>query len=277
MVPPCKSPELQKSCSKYQNRIPCCARSAAKVRFDLERERGKVLWGKADCVDLFELKKEFLNTGCFEFKAVSWCMFPVLKKGDTLKVEHVEAREMKIGDIPAYRSGDKLFAHRVVGKKVIEGKGYIITRPDGNGSVDGPEKGEKIPEDEILGRIKEIRRGRKILSTERRKATSLDNILYSKAKIQARFARFVRGLLSKGLVRIQSSRIYRMIMAKILKKLEGAVNFQIALPRKGPLAIYNYMPLEKTNISALKEYNLFHVRMKGLSCPTSLNQSVACT
>jgi len=284
MSAPCKDEKLIKLCSDSSGAVPCCPGIKAKASPGLHsaviRERGKVLWGRVDCVDLFCLRKEFLDAGSFEFKGVSWCMFPVIKKGDVLKVEHAGARDMKVGDIPAYKSGDKLFAHRVVGKKVIEGKQYIITRPDGSGNIADPERGEKVPDDEILGRIKEVRRGRKILSTERRKATPLDNISYEIAKMKAKFKRSAREFLSKWLAKIQSLWVYRIVTAKILKKLESTINFQVALPRKGALAIYNYMPLEKCDISALKEHSLFYIRMKlkntPVGCAAFLNRPEAC-
>lgn len=314
MSAPCKNEKLIKLCSDSSGAVPCCPDIKAKASPDLHsavlRERGKVLWGRVDCVDLFCLRKEFLDAGSFEFKGVSWCMFPVIKKGDVLKVEHAGARDMKVGDIPAYKSGDKLFAHRVVGKKVIEGKQYIMTRPDGlsdlssegkresnlskeeakhgkylakeggSGNIADPERGEKVSDDEILGRIKEVRRGRKILSTKRRKATPLDNISYEIAKMKAKFKRSAREFLSKWLAKIQSFWVYRIVTAKILKKLESTINFQVALPRKGALAIYNYMPLERCDISALKEHSFFYIRMKlkntPVGCAAFLNRPEAC-
>ena len=264
----------------YSDTVPPC--DAIKKRGRCTKDRGKILWGRANCMDLFELREEFLKTGCFKFKVTSWCMFPVLKKGDMLNVEYAGAEDMKAGDVPAYRSGDKLYAHRIVGKKVIDGKNYIITRPDGGSDANDAVRGEKISEEDILGRVKEIRRGKKSFSAERRKISGWDRLLYKKTELETKSIKFFLNTFNKTFAKIQSAGLYGYIAAKLGKKFKHNINFQLATPHQGRLKTYEYTSLEKKKIDIpdLKKYKDFHILMKlkntPVGCATFLNRPPSC-
>ena len=132
-----------------------------------EKKRHKILWGRADCVDLFALKEDILQKECFDFKAVSWCMFPVMQKGDHIKVENTDIRRIKAGDIPVYRSGGQLYAHRAIGRESVNGKEFIITRPDMAGDTGNTKGAERVPVENVLGKISRIRRGERSFSIEK--------------------------------------------------------------------------------------------------------------
>lgn len=255
--PKCGDIKLCASCAAYSRTIPSCVIAAS--RKGLTRsDPCKILWGRVTCADLFDLKRELLQTGQFTFKAVSWCMFPVVKKGDTLDVEPVAAKDLEIGDIPVYRSGNKLFAHRIVNKKVIDGKEYLITMPDNAGDTNSENAEEGVPAEEILGRISRINSGARIFSTEKRQVTWQDRFMYSKDRVYNRFLEFIK----RTVLMIQSSALYRFLSANVAGALENKINFQLVTPPNGRLVIYNYSPFEEIGSSDLEGCTSFHVLMR---------------
>lgn len=279
-VSPCADFKFQGLCSGYSSLLPCCNSidSQAK-RF---KERAKILWGRSDCVDLFRLKHELLESKLFKFRAVSRCMFPVLKKGDILKITPVRIEDIKIGDIPVYRKGNRLYSHRVVGKKLIGEKEYILTRADTSESR-APAAGaeaEKVCGEEILGKISVIRRGRKTFSTQKKKVTAGEKFLFKWDKMYAKNMKIFRKARDNSLAKIQSLRLYSWVGKIIVKKLEPGINFQLLIPAKSKLEIYEYYPLEKNDVSNLKDYENFHILMKvrevPIGCVTFSNKTKHC-
>ena len=280
---PCRDNDLKKLCSEYSDTLPCCdAVAPGNNRF---RDRGKILWGKSDCLDLFEFKEELLKAEHFRFKTVSWCMFPVLKKGDILKVKTTCPEDIKIGDIPTYRKGDKLYAHRIVDKQIIDGKQVIITRPDSSRDFGNSKNGEKVSEEDILGKIEEVKRGRKIFSTKRRKATNRDKFLYKKAVISFRLAASFKKNLETILIKFQTFSFYKIIGKKLATRITPNLNFELLIPFSYNKLnqLYNHIPLKddkKIDFSKVKEAKIFHLVMKfkntPMGCVSFLNRPEKC-
>ena len=280
---PCSDSNLKKLCSEYSDILPCCDDVTPRVkRF---RDRGKILWGKADCVDLFESKDELLKTNYFKFKTASWCMFPVLKKGDILKITSAKIDDIKISDIPVYRSQDKLYAHRVVDKQVIDGKKFIITRSDGSGGLGSNKNGDKVSEENILGKIEEVKRGRKLFSTKRREATVWDNFLYKKTITSLKLIALLKEILETILIKIQSFNFYEVFAKKLALRMKPHFNFELAIPFANERLnrLYNYIPLKdnkRIDFSMLKEAKNFRLVMKSnnrpIGCVSFLNRPGSC-
>ncbi len=84
------------------------------------------------------------------------CMEPAIKDGDAVRVDPVELREAKVGQVAVFRRDGALLAHRIVSKGG-DGKAHLVTRSDANtGADDGP-----LYEDDFVGVVAAIeRRGR---------------------------------------------------------------------------------------------------------------------
>lgn len=265
----CADNVFEKLCAKYADTLPCCDGIAtAEPRF---RDRAKILWGRADCVDLFELKDDLLKTKNPKFKTKSLCMYPVLRKGDILKIASAKIEDIKIGDIPVYRSRDRLYAHRAVDKKIIDGKQFIITRPDTSVKLDDSRDGEKVSGEDILGKIEKVQRGRKIFSPEKRPATVRDRCLYMKIKVFSRLTAFSEKALKAILTKIQSLKVYGVLGRKLTARMKSRLNFELAVPFSNERLnrLYNYIPLKhkRVDFSRLKQAKTFHLVMKFNNIP----------
>ncbi|MFH1492655.1 MAG: GNAT family N-acetyltransferase [Candidatus Omnitrophota bacterium] len=274
---PCQDSKLSQLCCEYSDLLPCC--NALIPRGKRFRDRAKILWGKVSFLDLFELKKELLKTDYFKFKTTSWCMFPVLKKGDTLKIESCSLNDLKIGEIPVYRRNNRLYSHRIVDKHILEGKERIITRPD-TAKVRKGLLQEELEEEDLLGKVREVERDKKRFPLEKREANFWERFLYTRHKLSLALLKLLSRVSMKTLTCIQSLWIYRWLGKKLIKRLEHNIDFQLATPSRHKLEIYEYTPLEKRDNFRPREYKNFHIIMKlkdtPIGCVTFLNRDKDC-
>jgi signal peptidase I len=83
-------------------------------------------------------------------------MLPSIRPGDEIEVQPIPFHEIETGDVIAYRRGDRLFAHRVIGKD--PGNNNLITRGDSLPQADAP-----VLESELLGSVAAVfRNGERI-------------------------------------------------------------------------------------------------------------------
>ena len=82
-------------------------------------------------------------------------MLPSIRPGDEIEVQPIPFHEIETGDVIAYRRGDRLFAHRVIGK---DPGNNPITRGDSLPQADAP-----VLESELLGSVTAVfREGRRV-------------------------------------------------------------------------------------------------------------------
>lgn len=93
-----------------------------------------------------------------EFRFVAWggSMVPSIFPGDTLIVHGEAARTARRGDVVLFFREGRFCAHRLVDKAEEDGFIHLITRGDALGKNDPP-----FAEDELLGRVAAVIRGRK--------------------------------------------------------------------------------------------------------------------
>jgi signal peptidase I len=109
---------------------------------------------KCQSADLYELANELVDAGAsFRFTARGWSMYPLFREGDVLQVAPVSFRELGIGDVVFYRSGDRLLAHRVIGFVFEADQVRIRARGDGFLQEDPP-----VSEPDVVGRVETIHR-----------------------------------------------------------------------------------------------------------------------
>lgn len=264
-VLPCGDASFQRLCLGYSDRLPCC--EAVIPRKNIYRDPAKILAAKVSCADVFGLKEELLSSGLFKFKVTSWCMYPVLKKGDVLDIIPARIDEMEIGDIPVYRSRGKLYAHRIVDKQLREGKRYVLTRPDSIGDISDNKKSEWILEEDILGRIETVRREEKVFSPEKKSATAREKFFYKKIKAFLNLKVSLKKALGALLVKLQSLWLYQALGERLTTAIKPFFSFKIGIPFSNQLLnrVYNYIPLkesEKIIFSRLKKTSFFYLILR---------------
>ena len=109
---------------------------------------------------LLDLSTELLGRGKrVRFKAPGRSMYPAIRENEAITVEPIKPRDVKVGDIILYRSGESLVAHRVI--RIEKGEGSasrFILREDTWGTLDEPVEAEQI-----LGKVVSVERaGRNI-------------------------------------------------------------------------------------------------------------------
>ncbi len=80
-------------------------------------------------------------------------MYPTLRAGDRVIVEHVGAEALEIGDFVVMDNGRELITHRLLGRTSKGDKAFFVTKGDAHRSLDPP-----WPESALVGRAKEVYR-----------------------------------------------------------------------------------------------------------------------
>ena len=152
------------------------------------------------------------------------CMEPAIKEGDAVRVDPVELREAKVGQVAVFRRHDALLAHRIVSTGG-DGEPHLVTRSDANtGADDGP-----LYEDDFIGVVAAIeRRGRpRRLAARppdepawRRSARARYLVARSKAKIAA----------MRGLSEAQRLEAYRSLATRALASTLRDARIVVRLP-----------------------------------------------
>lgn len=89
-------------------------------------------------------------------------MLPLLRQGDQLLVAHGR-QDVRRGDIVVFRREDGLIAHRVL--RVMSHQGKLILRTKGDNVL---ELDPASDEDELVGRVLQVRRGELVLDLDAR-------------------------------------------------------------------------------------------------------------
>ncbi len=93
----------------------------------------------------------YMTSGYFHYYAVaiaSDSMNPEIQKGDVVIIEKIDGvKDLKLGQIIAYKYGDILIVHRLINKLEVDGEDYFYTKGDANEIEDG----YPITEDMIVG------------------------------------------------------------------------------------------------------------------------------
>jgi len=99
--------------------------------------------------EIYNLTNELIETEqAVRIKVQGVSMFPFLHTGDIVTLKKIDIKYLKKGDIIGFKHNEKWVVHRLIRKKNINGKEYIITKGDTCKSYD-PE----ITENNYLGKI----------------------------------------------------------------------------------------------------------------------------
>ncbi len=132
-----------------------------------------------------QIKKIDLKLACelfskqpSSFRVSSSCMWPFIKRGDSVLVKNCKPQELKKGEIIVYRNGDNLFVHRIV--EIRENN--FITKADMNFKKDKPISGEQI-----IGRVGIVKKDLFELNLETKFFRAINCLLFLLGKLQVRF------------------------------------------------------------------------------------------
>jgi hypothetical protein len=105
-----------------------------------------------------ELSCEILNQGYrLRCRTMGTSMFPLLRPGNVIQVEPVTSDKLRRNDVIVYREGNALVGHRLLEKRMYQGRLVLITR----GDAFPPGSSEQIPAEKNLGRVVSVGLGRK--------------------------------------------------------------------------------------------------------------------
>jgi len=172
--------------------------------------------------NLIKLSESVLSQyGCLRFEAHGSSMYPFIRSGDVLTVQPAEAADLNVGDVAFYRAaGDRLVAHRVVGKCAqdnhVETRHAVSLWVRGD-AASGP--GEQIRAREVLGQVVSIQHGRKSIRVDRgfRRLAANEQVRKSAHLLICSFAHLKR-VASLLLCCLQRLRFYRSLARKLIRK-----------------------------------------------------------
>lgn len=176
------------------------------------------------------------------FRAISWCMFPVIWAGDIVKVEQLKQENIKIGDILLYKSLGRAYAHRLVKKYQKRGKLYIITSGEEEYRSNKFDNCGGVLADNILGKVVEVKRGKLSFKPDdiyrnrenafsNRVKLSLGNLMLGRLKMWLWILTHkAKQYIAKIFIRLQEFRLYRYFFRKLLK---NRISFFVGTPVAG--------------------------------------------
>lgn len=225
----CDNKDYQKFCAKIFRLVPLCDGA------DKKELCGCLAFSEASynaslILQLFELRKLFVEKNMVKFHAHGTCMFPVIRPNDKLYVSPKTVDEIKIGDVAVYRRHNRLFAHRTIEKGYDKNRSlpYIITRPDtaklGN---DGPSFDE-----DIVGVIEKLERRGRVLNTEKKDCGRVKKFLH-RSYLEGRyfFMRLLRRVMDIFCL-VQQSRIYRNTIGLLFKYKNKHIKVSMTVPMR---------------------------------------------
>lgn len=168
-----------------------------------------------------QVAEALIGNDTITFKAISWCMFPIIWAGDSLKIEPIKPQGARIGDIVLYKSKGFAFAHRLIKTYIEKDRLYIVTSGEREyrnnvlfnnfGNYGG------VPADNILGKVTEIKRGR--LSFRPDKASeSLRSLIQGRLKLsfwilKRKSKEYIAGVF----IKLQRVKLYRYCFRWFIK------------------------------------------------------------
>jgi signal peptidase I len=108
---------------------------------------------------LGEMLQEVCERGkSLSFKIASGSMSPIIEVGNVVKISRVKPSHVRTGDIVAFREGQNVVVHRIIGKKRLN-RELIFSHRGDDGAISG-----KIPAKDLIGRVFLIKKGEREIS-----------------------------------------------------------------------------------------------------------------
>ncbi len=91
--------------------------------------------------------------GQVRLRAQGCSMFPVIRSGDVLSIRYCTTEAVQPGDVVLVADGDRLFAHRLIKKRLRNDECLLVTRGDSHWRNDPPR-----PASTLLGQVTGVSR-----------------------------------------------------------------------------------------------------------------------
>lgn len=221
----CQKAEFQKFCTQVYQFIPGCEEIGKDyipcTIFSLDDP------DKASLVlQLFELRKLFIEKGMVKFTSMGTCMYPCIRPYDVLHIAPRDAGQIRIGDIAVYRRFNRVYGHRTIAKGKDKGLDYILTRPD---TAKLGDEGPTYDKD-IVGIVSHIERKGKSVDTAKKDYNVFKKIGFH---VLLKFFYFRQGLFCKVvsfITYIQYFQFYHKMAKVIFSKLGKEIEYSVKIP-----------------------------------------------
>lgn len=91
-------------------------------------------------------------------RVISGSLSPTIQPDDRVLIEHVEPKQVRLGDVIVFRTHDRWTAHRVLGKRLYQGKLAFLEKGDLESSLGLVSAGR------VLGRVSAVERDGRVLN-----------------------------------------------------------------------------------------------------------------
>lgn len=126
--------------------------------------------------------------GQLRLRAHGSSMFPVIRSGDVLSIRYCTTEALQPRDVVLVADGDRLFAHRLIEKRLRNDEWFLITRGDSHWRCDPPRAASTL-----LGQVVAVKRNGRVLDAPF--STTLADRVYGLAASEStRLMRRVRAL-----------------------------------------------------------------------------------
>ncbi len=174
-----------------------------------------------------ELAGILISKNKTRFRAVSWCMFPVIWAGDFLKISPIRQEDLSVGDIIVYQCTGRAYAHRLLKTYRRKDKLYIVTggekEYENNKCFDYP----GVPADNILGKVTGIERGVLRFDPDDVKL-SFANLVQGKLRLSAwTLMHKAKKYIAAIFIKLQAIKQYRSFLRRLIK---SKVSFFVGAP-----------------------------------------------
>jgi hypothetical protein len=148
--------------------------------------------------------------GAVHFTISTWSMFPTLAPGDQVIAQRAPTVDLYPGDILLIQVGGMWLAHRLIGRRVADGRALFITK--GDNALEADQVWQAA---QLSGIVTAVRRNGRVLSLRSRRArwTSAALAFLSRAQV---FLRRLRPHLARRIA-LKASRILLRIGARLVR------------------------------------------------------------
>lgn len=177
-----------------------------------------VFSNSANIIDLpQQLSQALINNDMIVFKAISWCMFPVIWAGDILKVKPIKPEDARLGDIVFYKSAGRAYSHRLIRIYKQKDRLYMITGGEREYRNNKFSDRAGIPIDNILGKIIKVVRGSLCFSPNEVKL-NLRNSIKGRLKLSIwTLVHKIKQNVAKIFIKLQGFKLYRYFFKILIK------------------------------------------------------------
>ncbi len=218
--------------SKLKKRVIICGQNSGANKEELSAFGDDLV--SPDILSVIDLPgqivKALIDNDKITFRAMSWCMFPVIWAGDILKIRAIEPAEAGVGDIILYKTARRAYAHRLIGTYREKDTLYIVTdgeKGSKNNRSDNADNRNGVPADNILGKVTEIKRGRARFKADEPR-TGLRSLIKGRLKLLSWvLSHNIKQFIARIFIGLQGLSLYRRFFRKLIN---NKASFFVGVP-----------------------------------------------